>query len=137
MTGNSNGKRRKEKEMNEEIQTKILEQVGDVTEITKQGLMKAAEIMQEQCPLLVEELLRYTAITSGIRFCFFSVASMATFFIVWQALKRKTDAGWFAPLIAAELTVLPLVGVVTSLAWLKIWIAPRLFLLEYISDLIK
>lgn len=134
--------------MKEEIQSKIMEQIGDVAEMTKEGIMKAVEVMQEQCPLLVDELLRWEfAISLIIMSSFVAVglliALVAARLWKWarerESIVRCADGdSYIFPIIFSIISPIAIcVGVTTNLTWLKIWIAPRLFLLEYISELVK
>lgn len=132
--------------MKEQLQEQILKQVGDVAEMTKEGIMKAVEVMQEQCPLLVEELLVWKMAMSLIFFVAFSLLTALAFFGITKTWKEASKEGGFwdmngdnfgTSLAVTVLLSLPWIGVFANLTWLKIWIAPRLFLLEYVSDLIK
>jgi hypothetical protein len=129
--------------MKEAIQTKILEQLGDVAELGKQGIMKAVEVMQEQCPLLVEELLKWHMTVSLILFVVgvvILVTYAASIKKIYTALDKKCcsadTVGWTSVTSIVSL-VIGIGLVTTNLTWLKIWIAPRLFLLEYVSELVK
>jgi hypothetical protein len=139
--------------MNEEIKTKILEQVGDVAELGKEGLIKVVEVLQSECPLLAEEILRWEAMKIG-GWCFFwSIVTVVCLVCVTKygcrSIKAERaselekdenkDGLWVVPVYALVwmFGLSPIIGVLANLTWLKIWIAPRLFLLEYVSELIK
>lgn len=131
--------------MKEELQGKLLEQVGEIAEMTKEGLMKAVEIIQEQCPLLVEEILAWHFTISLLNFMV-GPAILIVYFIFIKKMvagnnrsyeKGADDWGflWIIPIVMTP--IISIVGMLNHLAWLKIWIAPRLFLMEYISKLIN
>jgi hypothetical protein len=130
--------------MNEAIKTKLLEQFSNVAEITKEGVMKAVEVVQEQCPMLVEELLRWEFAISLIN-CLCGVGVLCGYHLYrkpwWKEVKEDSfnDPDVFTPFFIASFVhnIFGFLLVALNLTWLKIWIAPRLFLLEYISDLIK
>lgn len=128
--------------MNEEIKSEILEHVGDVAAMTKEGIMKAVEVMQEQAPELVREVLAWHFCKSLLLF----VAGIVAIGLLVVAVK-STKKNW-ATIYRADGEIFCFMGcgillgigigmVTTNITWLQIWIAPRLFLLEYVSDLIS
>ena len=127
--------------MKEELQNQLVEQVGDIAEMTKEGIMKAVEVIQEQCPLLVNEILTWHFVQSLILFAL-GMFLLASFWLyakkMWRYTIEKENEFW---IVCVYITITQnLIGVVfvfTNLTWLKIAIAPRLFLMEYISTLIK
>ena len=136
--------------MDKEIKSRILEQVGDVAEMTKQGLVKAVEIMQEQAPELVREVLAWNFALSLLIFLSGLLVAggvMVAMPIVYRAIKKSdlssnrsydpcnrlfVHVGWVVVFFAVG------IGIdASNFTWLQIWIAPRLFLLEYVSNLIN
>ena len=131
--------------MKQEIQNELLEQVGEVAEMTKEGLMVVVEVLQEQCPILVEEILRWFFIYNLLIFIVgFGVVLyllrklpkwIPTMVTAWEdnSTMSKEDFLWI-PMIVLSLIGIPLMC--THWEWLQIWVAPRLFLLEYIGKLL-
>lgn len=126
--------------MNKELEAQLI----PILETTNEGLAAAVELLKEQAPLLVNELLRWTAIYSfawwflGV---FILIATLSTRSRMYQLAKvydSKIEA------LDAEIRVvtcgiqaiLIVIGLGLSLGnftWLKVLVAPRLVLLEYIT----
>ena len=131
--------------MNEELKNKA-------NEVLLQLLNKATEVGEvamAEIPLVVQELLTYNFVTSLVGFiCWLSVAIGSWYgvyrFFKWGLSKNnggKTNIyihdmeamAIFAPFMALMLSPWFLLNT----AWLKIWLAPRVYLLEYAASLIK
>ena len=101
---------------------------------------KALDIVQTQAPLIVEELLKWNFIYSLSMFIFGILIIIIASIAAWKAgkaiMKSNVEPlviivvfGWVGSM-AFSLSII-------NLTWLKIWVAPRIWLLEYAANLIK
>jgi hypothetical protein len=121
----------------EDVLVKYIEKAGGVIE---QGV----EFALDQAPEVIEQLLRWHMTLSLLK----TLAAVAIFAIlikvnIWQirywrkfyARHRDVHEG-----IAVNFIQLPFIIVAISifnLQWLKIWIAPKIWLIEYATSLVK
>lgn len=127
--------------MNEQA-NKIL---ADLLQKASNGIDAAVSFSQAQIPDVVHQLLVWNFAASII----FSLLGIALFvaaqYAVWRIVKylRKQwerdgliDHPEVIPMVLAWfLTLAPLAWV--DLVWLKIWLAPKLYLIEYAASLMK
>jgi len=118
------------------------EAIGEIIEWTK----GAKDFVTEQAPLLVQEVLAWgfwyyfiwaafcaTAILVGM----FGIYSIMRCYFTKPAESRDGDFLGATAVVSAA-TLVPLVFFCLNLIWmLKIVIAPRMYLLEYLSKLVK
>ncbi|KKL77173.1 hypothetical protein LCGC14_2037590 [marine sediment metagenome] len=130
------------------IEQKLMQYLPDPNTV-KENIGAAVDVLMEQSPLVVQEILRWHFAISFICFLFgivLFVASIVTtikvfkFLSIWLKKKVETDRyadediRFFA--LAFLFIVIPSCAIMYSnLAWLKILIAPRLFLIEYVANL--
>ncbi len=120
--------------MNESLQNQLVL----IIDQTKDGLAKAVEVLCEQFPLLVREVLWWEGVHSFVYFLFFVVVTVLCF-LLYKPLARfgreTIYKGESCVLrVCVALTQITLVfAVFYNLTWLKCMIAPRLFLIEYIQ----
>lgn len=126
--------------MDEELKAQII----PIIENTKEGLAKAVDFLCEQSPILVKEILWWHGIRSAILF----IVLLAAF--VYLCAKTKKVFGWLSDQRDPDIPLAELgmgtycVGtfmacptlLIANLTWLKILVAPRLFLLEFMKDAI-
>ncbi len=137
------------------MKKELIEQIVPIIETTKEGLMKVVETLQERCPLLINEILWW----NGLRYGFWCLIGALMLVIYWFLFKRyweklRSDAViWFGSPCGGEskggAVVVPFIigGLIcnlcgpvmffANLTWIKILIAPRLYLLEYVGDLLN
>jgi len=138
--------------MNEVLQSKLAE----IVELGKNGILQAADMIKEQMPDLVEQILRYNFVVSLLSW----LTAIACFILVYKCVQRilkvmkyenerNVSNGYCyyaGKSIATNIicTVLGVICLITGLvlffehaAWIKISIAPKLYLVEYLSYLIK
>ncbi|EEW3262244.1 hypothetical protein [Escherichia coli] len=127
--------------MNEQAQ-KIL---TDLLQRAANGVDAAVSFSQSQIPDVVRQLLIWNFAASVI----FSILGVLLFagaqFGAWKVFKHlrkrwRDDELWEHP----EIIIIAVVYIVTfaplgwlSLDWLKIWLAPKLYLIEYAASLMK
>lgn len=125
----------------------------DLLQKASNGIDSAVAFSQAQIPDIVHQLLMWNFVSSII--CM--IASAAIFisclvFVFWLLKQRKEGAGWteflgnssissvaydFTMFASITFTVISLCVFASSFDWLKIWIAPKLYLMEYAASLIK
>lgn len=127
--------------MNEQVNKILVELLQKATN----GIDAAVSFSQAQIPDVIHQLLVWNFTESVI----FSLLGAMIFFVAqlgaWRALKYLRKE-WEDDSISDHPEVIPIfcVWVVTlaplgwiDLIWLKIWLAPKLYLLEYAAHLIK
>lgn len=109
----------------------------------KEGALLAGDFAKEQTPLLLQEILKYNfwlniaTIAGGL------IWLIATFFFCKWATKKMQDAyteeGYVVGIIISALgSIFSIVAIVCStVEALQIYLAPRLYLLEYFGNLLK
>lgn len=107
---------------------------------------KAVDTVMEQTPLLVDEVLRWYFTYNLITFLFAIVLLPLAFVVTGKILEsewwKKSDTFYGDPtpmftVIVMNLLVFVIFLTQFNLQWLKIWVAPRLWLIEYTATLVK
>ena len=130
--------------MNDQLQ-KVLADI--ITRVTS-GADAAIQFGKEQIPEVLKQLLIWNFTFSFL--IWFSAAAIIVGYIIWMLTKFrwwfKNQRSTTTELDAAITTVTLIWGIITfimifvfwcNLDWLKIWVAPKLYLLEYAASLIK
>ena len=112
------------------------------------GIDATAEFSQQQIPEILEQLLLWRFSSSAISFIFgLFLASLTTCLLIKKVIpiaKKEMNKPWLErnevcnfvlPFLCICLYVMSFCFI--SFTWIKIWIAPKLFLLEYGASLIK
>ena len=133
--------------MNKEIMAQIL----PIVEKTKEGILKGVEIAQQQVPELIQEILKWNFTVSLVWFIVGVIGMSVTIYCLIRILKTlhselKKDMTDLSEEGAYNFSIFIPTGIVAFLfgcnvfvnyEWLQIMIAPKLFLIEYISNLLK
>lgn len=112
----------------------------------KGGIGEVLEILQIEAPLVVDEIIRWHVFKNIIPF----VLCLMLLILMWSLVYKKrkwiwdkqggnySDENRFMPVMITVCCVTCVLGTIIglSLGWLMPLIAPRLFLLEYIKDLL-
>lgn len=128
--------------MNEQLQNALVELIGKASN----GIDASVSFLSAEIPDVIHQLLVWYAIESAI-YTVIGVAIVAMWITCERfALKKISDWNWaiedvfmhyallgMFPRIAAFVTACDMV----NLDWLKIWIAPKIWLIEYASQLAK
>ena len=100
------------------------------------GAEKAGGFVAQEAPIVIEQLLAWKLTVNLIGFSFSMVLLLILLWLAgWMINSREGDE--FYVVLAIFLWVGQSILFWTSLTWLKIAIAPKLYLLEYAADLIK
>jgi len=124
--------------MQEELKSELLKSL----EVVKDYLGKTAEFASEQAPIVVDELVRFNLVYNGL-WLILSVLLLATWYwmiLLVQKGKVKDDdtrgmmivGGFFASALPAGIIIMG-----TTKDFIMCLTAPRLFVIEYLADLIK
>lgn len=130
--------------MNDQLQ-KVLADI--ITRVTS-GADAAIQFGKEQIPEVLKQLLIWNFTFSFL--IWFSATAVIVGYIIWMLTKFrwwfKNQRSTTTELDAAVITITGIWGFISfimifvfwcNLDWLKIWVAPKLYLLEYAASLIK
>lgn len=132
--------------MNDELSKELLSVVKGAKEVG----IKAIDVLQEQAPILCEEIIKYNLIIGFIVIVFFSITSLIGIKIFMHGLNKThmtgykddqheeiTQEGVLICMASGTLLVFSLLVILIGLPdFIKTIFAPKLFLLEYVKDLI-
>ncbi|MGL5223581.1 MAG: hypothetical protein ACRC8I_11770 [Plesiomonas shigelloides] len=128
--------------MNEQLQTALLE---IITKVTK-GVDASVDFLSAEIPDVVHQLLMWYAVKGAV-LCMIGIAVVVVWVIaemkVVKHLKAEQAARdvWFLGygLLGSLARLVPFFSARTTinLDWLQIWIAPKIWLIEYVSSLAK
>ncbi len=108
------------------------------------------DALYQQAPEVVEQLLMWHAAEAFIQ-CIAAILALGIPFAVYKVVNHlyqklevatwEDDHGFWLPVILISIVSVVL-GLLTFVAyinikWLKIWIAPKVYLLEYLADIVK
>lgn len=131
--------------MNEQLQlalSGLLQQAISAVE-------KGATFLSGQIPDVIQQLLLWKFVSSGL-VCLFGIAILILCIVVevkgfkytLKVCKESAydkEANWVVWMVAhlVYVGILPLLAAAINLVWLKIWIAPKVYLIEYGLTLFK
>ena len=121
------------------MKNELMAQVLPILEKTKEGILKAVEIVQAEMPELIEQVLAWNFALSLIGFIIglaFLVLGIKLIKPVHKYVKEDCD-DFFCYFGCAIPLVIGLIAIFKNLEWLQILIAPKLFLIEYITKLVN
>jgi hypothetical protein len=122
-------------------------QLAEIAKASKEGGLKAAEFVQQQAPDLVHQLLAWHFILSLLSFCA-GISLLVLVVCLWRANRAKLakwrnakygpDGEYILSCVGAAFGIVAGVIIVSSnLGWIEIWVAPKLYLVEYLAGLLK
>lgn len=135
--------------MNPEIETRIVESWDAISAWAQQG----GEFLAEQAPLVAWEIVAYGRAynTSTVAVCVLALVAYAVWVrIAWSIAKRSAEKNHGTPdedlmvplcigtFVLGFATIIPSFCGLASHAEpaIKAWFAPRLYVLEYVADLV-
>jgi len=132
------------------VSPELQNQLAQVIKATKDGALQAADFIKEQAPEYVEQLLTFSLVVSLIQFVIsLALLAMGVFFTfklptIYKYNNEEASYCWSVENAGRfwMIFVMAVVGIIVGLAlidftWLKILIAPKLFLVEHVKSLIK
>ena len=126
--------------MKEQLYTELLE----IITASKDGVAKGFEFAYEQSPLLIDEIIRFNLIRCSLNiaiwFIVFCFLIKAAYYCFKKYNNNFTDEsvwimGSFTISVTAAMLLLPALISITNL--IKILVAPRLYLIEYLTEFVK
>jgi hypothetical protein len=107
--------------------------------VAKIGAVKSAEFLQGQIPDIINQFLWWQGIKS---FCFWALGIVPFYFAIryWRKSWQHTcEEDENPPIILLNVLLLfiSFVFFIGASDWIKIWICPKLYILQYIMDLAK
>ena len=135
--------------MNEQLQLAV----STLIQTSLNAIDKGTTFLSNQIPEVIQQLLLWKAIASFIEFSFgiFIIGGIFAWLIYqykywtttietkWETTKQRI-LGDTGPFVLLNLVcVIPLLygSSCINLIWLQIWIAPKLYLIEYAKDFLK
>lgn len=136
--------------MKENLESVIVETLLSAKEITgeainlgKAGAIKAYEFAEAQIPEILREIIMFNRIELTCTFFGLLILSGVFAYVAWHIGKKIATSDFFR---GGEFVIaIPIVGFLASSisafsdfsAVVKVWFAPRLFLIEYFAELMK
>ncbi len=102
--------------------------IKDVLESVNNNAEKCVEMLKKESPILVKEILRWELVSTLIPFVLLIMCS-----ILFTIFSIQLRGWWYFLLIGS---VLFSAFSFNFCGWLKVWVAPRLFLIEYVKKFI-
>lgn len=123
------------------MKDELIKAILPIIEQTKEGIARGIEVLMEQSPILVKEILTFHAWKYGLLTCLGVLCFLSLLMIIpcLKAIKKK-DAWEAAPFLLFFMLPGGLgLGIFFEnvFAYIKVLAAPRLFLVEYIGKLIQ
>ena len=135
--------------MNEQLQLAV----STLIQTSLNAIDKGTAFLSNQIPEVIQQLLLWKAIASFIEFSFgiFIIGGLFAWLIYqykywtttietkWETTKQRIS-GDTGPFVLLNIVcVIPLLygSSCINLIWLQIWIAPKLYLIEYAKDFLK
>lgn len=124
------------------MKEELLKQIVPIIEMTKEGIIKAAEIIQEQAPQVVAEIYKWEFLKGmGSLFVGLIILIISIFFVCRLIIWGSKDWSNRPEIMLVILLIMPICLGIALISegskCLQILIAPKLFLIEYLSNLIK
>ncbi|WYC18321.1 hypothetical protein [Citrobacter phage vB_CfrS_K1M] len=121
--------------MNEQAQ-KIL---VDLLQKASNGIDSAVSFSQAQIPDVVQQLLMWHAVSSLIiqALCLVIIIFSVTVIVITWNTGNDADSVMLVTVIMSIITIIFIVVLFNYSDWLKIWLAPKLYLIEYAASLVK
>ena len=108
------------------------------------------EALYQQAPEVVEQLLMWHGVESLIQ-CIVAILALAAPFLFYKIAcyiyqkfevgKSHDQSGFWIPTIVAGVVVIMCAGgcfaTHINIKWIKIWLAPKVYLLEYLAEMMK
>lgn len=128
--------------MNEQLQEALAELIGKASS----GIDASVSFLSSEIPDVIHQLLVWYAAKSAILTVLGLLLCVAWFFTEKLTLKKLNEnkveffeIAMLYGLLGSFVRIIPMMAVcaMISLDWLQIWIAPKIWLIEYASQLAK
>lgn len=121
--------------MNEQAQKILVDLLKKATD----GIDSAVAFSQAQIPDVVQQLLMWHAVSSAAIqvLCLLIIIFSITVIVITWNTGDDADSVMLVTVIMGIITIVFLVVFFNYFDWLKIWLAPKLYLIEYAASLVK
>lgn len=125
--------------MNEELQQALAEMITSSVAVAGDALA----FTKEQLPEVVQQLLVWKMTLSivwfsiGLLFLIASVVLLYKSNLMDSNIEYDDDINVGVAAISSVLVCIGIPSVVCNLAWLQIWLAPKVYLIEYAANLVR
>ena len=117
------------------------DKISETLEKWLDHLKTGEDFVIEQAPEVIEQILLWNGVKSFILFLIMSTMSLICIIVIAKSSKMITeendDDGVFGIIGGMLCFSLFMYLAFINLEWLQIWIAPKAYLIEYISGMIK
>jgi hypothetical protein len=122
--------------MNDELQVALAELISKSVELGENAIM----LTQEQLPEIIQQLLLWKAAQSGIEFAISMGFFATTALLPWRKWRNQIedapDGRGMGAFLVFPVAMLAFMGMISfDLTWLQIWLAPKVYLIEYAARL--
>jgi hypothetical protein len=121
-----------------DVKDKVTEVLLGLIQKASNGVDSAVSFSQAQLPDVINQLLIWNAVSSALT-QIMCISVILT--IIWLArLAYKSgedDHLFFVALFGGSAGLAAFFSLICNFDWLKIWLAPKLYLLEYAASLLK
>lgn len=134
-----------------EVSPELQQAVASIINKALSGVDEAVSLLSTELPDVVHQLLLWKLVDSllGVGVCLI-VFILGVFFCKRLLQAHKNDeewttdyAGWSVPMVLSSIVTFSMLLVPFMVVWcplttaLKIWIAPKIYLIEYAAQLVK
>ncbi|MHC4607862.1 MAG: hypothetical protein ACYTAF_13195 [Planctomycetota bacterium] len=124
--------------MNEELQEALTELITK----SLSGIDTAKEFFSAEIPDVISQLLVWHGVYNFILFLCGAVLLSVFIFLNYRQYKwwkKKGDISDHPEILANLLQIFPVMGIhyLLNFEWLQIWVAPKVWLLEYASKIVR
>ena len=124
--------------MKEDLQQKSI----DLLKWLEQTIKTTTDFGAEQIPLLIQELLTYNYYRSLIFFILSCIALIVSLYVTYKFIKKviekRNNPNLFIFFPFLIITIIgACAGIFNNFDWLMIQLAPRVYLLEYVKEMIE
>lgn len=117
---------------------------GEVYDAAKGASAKAIDFAQAQIPDIIHQLLMWK-LTEAIAYIFIAIAFLTAFFVFWFKINAfcKKERDNAAIILYSTIGGVVIIGgsiaciIDNTLIALQIWVAPKIYLIEYAADLLN
>jgi len=142
------------------MKEQLAKELLSIIQLTKDGVVKGLELAGEQAPDLIRQILMYGFARSFTVFLLVVIIVLSIAMVVnkiahtvivivpersYGHTERKEEKKAISEISGGGIYLLNIIPVFifavfiteSNFAWLKIWLAPKLYLIEYLSNFIK
>jgi len=102
------------------------------------GIDQTADFLGSQLPDVIHQLLVYNLVASSVMFAVQTCIMVASLVFGWICYRNYKKIGDFiVPAVIVPVALDAVILCHLNLQWLKIWLAPKIWLIEYAAKLAK